>query len=217
MRIGNHLPPNEVLDQDMIEQKWSDAMAEEFKIGTWRVRPSCNQIVNLASGEATHMEPKLMSLLLALLRRPHETVRREELFRSVWAETFVGQEVLWRGISELRRILGDNSKAPLYIETVPRVGYRFIGPLTPFQQAPARSGSSYIKRSLRMPLRALARPAMFVFGMIFGLAVGPLQTGLQVSDSPALEALSLPLACCAASSSSGGHDCQANPDCCHHD
>lgn len=191
-------------------------MAKEIRIGTWRVRPDCNQIVKLGSGEATQLEPKLMSLLLALLRRPHETVRREELFQSVWAETFVGQEVLWRGISELRRILGDNPKAPSYIETVPRVGYRFIGPLAPFQITAAGS-DPFFKRYFKTPLRLLARPAVFVFGMLFGLAVGPLQTGLKVSDSPALEALTLPLACCASNSQSGGRDCKGNPDCCHHD
>ncbi len=194
-------------------------MAKELRIGNWRVRPDCNRLVNLRNDRAVRLEPKLMSVLMVLAERPGRTVRRDELFETVWADTHVGQEVLWRGICELRRILGDNPKSPLFIETVPRVGYRFIGPVTAFRPSAPIAPSlpdRRLGRASSLPFQALARPAVFVFGMLFGLAIGPMQTGLQVSDSPALEALSLPLVCCASSGPDGGHECEGGSDCCTH-
>jgi TolB-like protein len=84
----------------------------------------------LARGEeSVRVEPKMTQVLVALAAEPGAVVSKEELLRRVWADTFVTEEVLTRSISELRKIFKDNSKAPKYIETIPKVGYRLLVPV----------------------------------------------------------------------------------------
>ena len=68
-------------------------------------------------------------LLTALLERPGELVTRAELIERLWgSETFVDSTAgLNTAVAKLRDALGDNAEQPLYIETVPKRGYRFVG------------------------------------------------------------------------------------------
>jgi Tol biopolymer transport system component/DNA-binding winged helix-turn-helix (wHTH) protein len=68
---------------------------------------------------------------LALLENPGELVTREELRRRLWpSDTFVDfDHSLNTAMMKLRDALGDSTDAPIYIETVPRRGYRFIAPV----------------------------------------------------------------------------------------
>jgi len=70
-------------------------------------------------------------ILSILLDRPGEVVTREEIRQRLWAsDTFVDFEhSLNSAIKKLRAALGDSPENSRYIETVPRVGYRFIAPL----------------------------------------------------------------------------------------
>lgn len=74
------------------------------------------------------LRPQASQALELLLSRRGEVVSREELRRVLWPDERV---VLFEGsiaavIRELRRALGDDSKAPRFIETVPKRGYRFV-------------------------------------------------------------------------------------------
>jgi DNA-binding winged helix-turn-helix (wHTH) protein/tetratricopeptide (TPR) repeat protein len=71
-------------------------------------------------------------ILAILLERPGEVVTRDELRRSLWsAETFVDFEhSLNSAVKKLREALGDSAGNPRYIETLPRLGYRFIAPVS---------------------------------------------------------------------------------------
>src|SRR5260370_41886316 len=71
-------------------------------------------------------------ILAILLERPGEVVTRDELRRSLWsAETFVDFEhSLNSAIKKLREALGDSAENPRYVETLPRLGYRFIAPVS---------------------------------------------------------------------------------------
>jgi len=53
-------------------------------------------------------------------------VTHAELLDALWPNTHVQPEVLKSHIFEVRSVLGDDSKKPLFIETLPRRGYRFI-------------------------------------------------------------------------------------------
>ena len=72
-------------------------------------------------------------LLTALLERPGELVTRTELTGRLWgAETYVDAAAgLNTAIAKLREALGDAAERPVWVETVPKRGYRFIGPLEP--------------------------------------------------------------------------------------
>src|SRR5262249_31063044 len=71
-------------------------------------------------------------VLEALLERPQEIVTREELRKRLWPDnTFVDYDLaLKKAVNRLREVLGDSAENPRFVETVPRMGYRFIAPVT---------------------------------------------------------------------------------------
>jgi len=71
-------------------------------------------------------------LLAALLERPGELVMRGELAARLWgSETYVDSTAgLNTAVAKLREALGDNPDQPIYIETVPKRGYRFVGSIS---------------------------------------------------------------------------------------
>ncbi|WP_257309363.1 winged helix-turn-helix domain-containing protein [Geothrix fuzhouensis] len=94
--------------------------------------------------ECVRIQEQPLKLLLCLLERPGQLVAREELQKRVWGgDVHVGFEdglnaAAWR----LRQVLGDSAERPLFIETVPRKGYRFLGKVLPLPgKAPPLSGS----------------------------------------------------------------------------
>lgn len=77
-------------------------------------------------GKSVSLTPKVFDILLALVENAGHTLGKEELIEKVWADTFVEEGNLNRNISTLRKALGDNSRRPRFIKTVPKQGYRFI-------------------------------------------------------------------------------------------
>ena len=78
-------------------------------------------------GQAIAIPPKEFAVLLYLVRNPGRLVTKEELIEAVWPETIVTDGVLKVSIGKIRAMLDDDSKAPQFIETAHRRGYRFIG------------------------------------------------------------------------------------------
>ena len=75
------------------------------------------------------LKPKAFAVLQHLLAHAGQLVTKNELLDTIWADAVVTDGVLKFCIRELRRALGDDAKAPQFIETVHRRGYRFIAPL----------------------------------------------------------------------------------------
>jgi DNA-binding winged helix-turn-helix (wHTH) protein len=75
------------------------------------------------------LTPKVFAVLRYLADHPGRLVTQDELLEAIWPETYVQPEILRKYILELRKILGDDPKAPRYIETLPKRGYRFMAPL----------------------------------------------------------------------------------------
>ncbi len=98
----------------------------EFRLGDWVVRPSLNRLEAVGSGDARQLEPKVMETLCALAARPGDVFGRDELMASIWPDVIVGEEVLTRCVSELRRALGDDTRRPRYVETIRKGGYRLL-------------------------------------------------------------------------------------------
>ena len=76
-----------------------------------------------------------MEVLVCLADHAGEAVSKETLLQTVWPETFVGESVLTRSISELRRVFEDEAKEPRMIQTIPKRGYRLVAPLVPVNGA----------------------------------------------------------------------------------
>ena len=80
-------------------------------------------------GDRVKLQDLPFRLLVVLLRRAGSVVTREELRAELWGrETFVDAEAgLNTAIAKIREALGDNADTPVFIETLPKRGYRFIG------------------------------------------------------------------------------------------
>ncbi len=73
-----------------------------------------------------HLPPKSLEVLKVLLDEPGEVVGRDLLIDQIWDETFVEEANLTVTISRLRKALGEFDPDEIFIQTVPRVGYRFV-------------------------------------------------------------------------------------------
>lgn len=112
---------------------------QAFTLGDWRVDPITRSLKH--EGEptqpSTRVGNKAMGVLQALVEAGGSVVTRKDLMDRVWANTTVGEEVLTHAIAELRRAFGDNPRAPRYIGTVQKSGYRLLAPLEVFPPAQA--------------------------------------------------------------------------------
>jgi DNA-binding winged helix-turn-helix (wHTH) protein/Tol biopolymer transport system component len=83
-------------------------------------------------GMAVRVQDKPFQVLSALLEHPGDLVTREDLRKQLWpGGTYVDFEKgLNTAVKKLRATLGDSSDSPIFVETVPRRGYRFIAPVT---------------------------------------------------------------------------------------
>jgi DNA-binding winged helix-turn-helix (wHTH) protein/Tol biopolymer transport system component len=80
----------------------------------------------IKAGEALPVEPKAFRVLLILLRNPQKLIPKEELLNAVWGDAAVTENSLTRSIALLRKLLGDDTRTPHFIETVATVGYRWV-------------------------------------------------------------------------------------------
>src|ERR1035438_1414125 len=95
-----------------------------FKFADVEVRE--REFLLIKAGERLPVEPKAFRVLLYLLRNPGRLIPKDEIVGSVWNDSAVSDNSLTRSIAQARRVLGDYSREPLYILTVPTVGYRFL-------------------------------------------------------------------------------------------
>jgi DNA-binding winged helix-turn-helix (wHTH) protein/TolB-like protein len=100
-------------------------------------------------GRRVKLQEQPCQVLIALLERPGEIVTKEELRERLWPEdTHVEfDNSLSVAILKIRRALRDEAADPRFIETIPRHGYRFVGPL--------RTGDAALVGKLRSPDRPL--------------------------------------------------------------
>ena len=73
-----------------------------------------------------------MRVLVCLAEHAGEVVSIEDLLNHVWSDVTVAPDSVYQAVTSLRRVLGDDPKQPTYIETVPRLGYRMVAPVSPW-------------------------------------------------------------------------------------
>src|SRR5581483_4956829 len=77
-------------------------------------------------GEVVRLSPRVFELLLLLARNAGQVMDREGLISTLWPDTVVEEANLNVHISALRKALGESPGGHQYIETLPRLGYRFV-------------------------------------------------------------------------------------------
>ncbi len=97
---------------------------KHLQFGDFRLYPS-DQLLLRSNDSPVALAPKAFDILLSLAKSGGRLVTREELMKSVWPDSFVEESNLTVNISLLRKALGETPGGEVYIETVPRKGYRF--------------------------------------------------------------------------------------------
>jgi DNA-binding winged helix-turn-helix (wHTH) protein len=94
--------------------------------------------------EVVPLPPKTFELFVELVRRAPGIVRRQELIDRVWPNEIVNDEALTQRMLLLRRAIGDDPKAPRYIASMRRWGYRIVAAVqrVPATEKPANEPSS---------------------------------------------------------------------------
>ena len=85
----------------------------------------------LREGKPISLTPKAFETLLILVQSSGHVVEKDELMKRVWADAFVEEANLARNVWALRKALGDDKGEHTYIETIPKLGYRFVAPVRP--------------------------------------------------------------------------------------
>jgi len=180
----------------------SSLRSQTVRFGVFEFDPRAKELRK--QGMRVKLRGQPVEMLQLLLERPGEVVTREELQKKLWpADTFVDFEHgVNAAMKRLRAALDEDPERPRFIETLPRVGYRFIGqldglssaaPTTPPQQFPT---DSFTRRAVSALVDAVmeARRAQTrwrvraVVGLVSAVGLAALLAGvwLQWSRSPAL-------------------------------
>jgi DNA-binding winged helix-turn-helix (wHTH) protein len=78
------------------------------------------------NGREQPLIPRYFDLLVFLIEHRGEAVHRRDIFDRVWSDVVVSDSALSQAIRTIRRVLGDDSRAPRFVRTVSRHGYRFV-------------------------------------------------------------------------------------------
>lgn len=108
-----------------------------FHFGQFTLDVDAQELVR--DGRQVKLQPQPFKLLLLIVRRAGAVVSRDEIRAELWPEgTFVDfDQAVNFAIKQVRDALGDSAENPLYVQTLPRRGYRFIAPV----DAPALAGA----------------------------------------------------------------------------
>lgn|GEM_PF-1193730 len=84
----------------------------------------------LADDQQLYLEPRIYEVLLALLTADQQQLSREQLIAQVWQGRVVSESAINRAVSLLRKALLQLDASQPYLETLPKVGYRLLVPVT---------------------------------------------------------------------------------------
>jgi TolB-like protein/Tfp pilus assembly protein PilF len=137
----------------------------------------------LREGQPVSLTAKAFDTLLVLIENRDRVVDKNELLKSVWPDTFVGEATLAQNIFKIRKALGQDPDGHPYIVTIPKRGYRFVGRVTPLEDQPANvEGERPAKAALSASDEEAASESQ-----VKSLAIMPLD---NLSDDPNAEYLS---------------------------
>lgn len=88
-----------------------------------------SQVCVKRNGQEQHLRQKTFQVLIYLIEQRQQVVTKEELFEHIWPDVVVTDNVVEHCLAEIRKALGDDSRQPRFIKTIPRAGYRFIAPV----------------------------------------------------------------------------------------
>jgi TolB-like protein/DNA-binding winged helix-turn-helix (wHTH) protein/Tfp pilus assembly protein PilF len=95
-----------------------------YTFGSFRLDP--RERLLFCSGKPVPLSPKAFELLLLLVTNAGHLIEKDDLIRQLWPDTFVEEGSLVKHVYLLRKALAQGENGTEYIETVPKIGYRFL-------------------------------------------------------------------------------------------
>ena len=95
-----------------------------YEFGRFRLDPNRHRL--LRNGEAIPLSAKAIETLTALVQNSGKLLDRDALMQTVWPDTIVEDANLTVAISQLRKALNQDGETGEFIQTIPRIGYRFV-------------------------------------------------------------------------------------------
>jgi pimeloyl-ACP methyl ester carboxylesterase/DNA-binding winged helix-turn-helix (wHTH) protein len=114
------------------------AESTQYRFGDLVLDTACYELRR--GGGRVHVEPRVLDLLLYLVRHRDRVVSKNELLDGVWGDRFVGETALTSSIRAARRAVGDSGDEQRLIRTVQRRGYQFVGEVTDGSASPPVAG-----------------------------------------------------------------------------
>lgn len=156
-----------------------------YRFGNFAI--DCSERRLLRDSLPVPLEQRLFHVLLLLVENAGRTVEKREFFERVWPDTFVADNNLTNAITLVRKVLGDKTKSPIFIETQPGRGYRFVAPVDieerskikttqSSEQTHAESGIKFSARSWRN-VRSISNHLPYImcvsgiYGLLFWIAL----------------------------------------------
>src|SRR5215467_13478066 len=128
-----------------------------YEFGPFRLDPS--QDLLLEGTRKIPLTPKAFQTLLVLVEHRGRTLGKDELLQKIWPDAFVEEATLAQNIFTLRKQLRDDRDTALYIETVPKRGYRFV--------AEVHEVKATIEATQPQP--RVSRSTVVTVGIVFGV------------------------------------------------
>lgn len=157
-----------------------------YQFGSFQLDPA--QKILQRDGQRVPLDPKTFLILLALVEAEGRVISKNELMGKVWPDTFVEENNLTKNVSRLRKALGNGAESSEFIETIPKVGYRFCAEICHLSQSRNNSANAAIGAGARKineagetetaddpwrrPANAPVRPWKLWSGLAVALVVG---------------------------------------------
>jgi DNA-binding winged helix-turn-helix (wHTH) protein len=110
-------------------------MTRSYSFGEFRVIPASREVWR--ADKLVALPPPVFDCLTYLLEHHARAVGRDELVAAVWGKTEVSDTLLGQTILRIRREVGDDAKEQRLLRTIPRFGYRWVGPFEVSEMAAA--------------------------------------------------------------------------------
>jgi DNA-binding winged helix-turn-helix (wHTH) protein len=110
-----------------------------FRLGEWTINPESGRV---RSGEKeTVLQPQVMQLLVYFAEHPREVISLDQMIESVWSGKPMTSSSVYNALNAIRSALGDDTRNPRYLETIPRRGYRLIAEVAESPESPTTTST----------------------------------------------------------------------------
>jgi DNA-binding winged helix-turn-helix (wHTH) protein len=104
-----------------------DTSPRRYRFGEFTLSPARRSL--RCRGREVSLIPRYLDLLLMLVERRAEALRRQEILDHVWSDVVVSDGALTQAVRTLRRAFGEDGSGGVFIRTVSRHGYQFVCPV----------------------------------------------------------------------------------------